>query len=204
MAKPLKLRVQGDIQLRAPGVFTRKSLSSFLHRHTTSTAYLRALASGQARVDLDGAPAGKISDEHRQAAVAELERRRELHAARRALEREAQRAVQRDAQQQALQAYAAQADARRERASLLRAFESTTLTLANFCALKSISPTDLESALALARQDREQVAQQPSQPPARTEPPDRHNDERRHRGAGSKRQELQRSAPGPRKAAAGH
>ena len=35
---------------------------------------------------------------------------------------------------------------------MLRAFESTTLTLANFCALKSISQTELESSLALARE----------------------------------------------------
>lgn len=92
-AKPLKLRIQADIQQRAPGLFNRKSLSVFLHRHTTSNGYLKALANAPARVDLDGQPAGEVSDEHRQAAVAELERRRGLHEARRAAEREAQRAA---------------------------------------------------------------------------------------------------------------
>ncbi len=207
-AKPLKLRIQADIQQRAPGLFTRKSLSNFLHRHTTSTAYLRALANGESRIDLDGGSAGEISDEHRQAAAAELERRRELHAARRTAERDAQRevqrAAQREAQQQAVREHAAQTDVRRDRAGLLRAFESTTLTLANFCALKSIAPADLEASLALARQDREQAPQQPSHPaarPARTDPRD---DDRRNRGAGKKRHEQPRPVPASRKAPADH
>ena len=92
--KPIKLRIQADIQQRAPGVFTKKALSVFLHRHTTSTAYLNALATAPARVDLDGAPAGDIDDEHRQAAVVELERRRLVHQERRAAEQAARRAAQ--------------------------------------------------------------------------------------------------------------
>ena len=60
--KPIKLRIQVDIQQRAPGVFTRKALSIFLHRHTTSTAYLRALTASPHRFDLDGLPAGEIAD----------------------------------------------------------------------------------------------------------------------------------------------
>jgi ProP effector len=95
--KPLKLRIQADIQQRAPGQFTRKTLSIFLHRHTTSTAYLKALVAATQRVDLDGAEAGEVADEHRQAAVEELERRRALHDARRAAEREAQRQARGDA-----------------------------------------------------------------------------------------------------------
>jgi sRNA-binding protein len=82
--KPLKLRIQADIQQRAPGVFTRKTLSPFLHRHTTSTPYLKALVASADRFDLDGQPAGVVADEHRQAAQVELERRRALVAARRA------------------------------------------------------------------------------------------------------------------------
>ncbi|MBA2723214.1 MAG: ProQ/FinO family protein, partial [Methylibium sp.] len=72
--RPLKLRIQADVQQRAPGVFTRKALSVFLHRHTTSTAYLRALADAADRIDLDGLPAGPVNDEHRQAAATELQR----------------------------------------------------------------------------------------------------------------------------------
>jgi ProP effector len=91
--KPIKLRIQADIHQRAPGVFTKKALSFFLQRHTTRTAYLRALVvEGATRVDLDGHPAGEISAEHRDAAGVELERRRVLVEARKRAEREAARA----------------------------------------------------------------------------------------------------------------
>ena len=41
--KPLKLRIQVDIQERAPGVFTKQALSAFFRRHTGSTSYLIAV-----------------------------------------------------------------------------------------------------------------------------------------------------------------
>ncbi|KPF49922.1 hypothetical protein D621_13780, partial [beta proteobacterium AAP51] len=96
-ALPLKLRIQADIQARVPGVFTKKSLSIFLHRHTTSTAYLRALAQNPTRHDLDGQPAGEVAEEHRVAATAEVERRRAIVEARRQAERAAQRQAPRGA-----------------------------------------------------------------------------------------------------------
>ncbi|MBN8511186.1 MAG: prop effector ProQ, partial [Burkholderiales bacterium] len=37
--KPLKLRIQADIQARAPGVFTKAALSAFLRRHTGRHGY---------------------------------------------------------------------------------------------------------------------------------------------------------------------
>lgn len=96
--KPIKLRIQADIDQRAPGVFTRKALSVFLHRYTTGTAYLRALvAEGATRIDLDGQPAGEISAEHRDAAAAELERRRAIVEAKKQAGREAARASRQDA-----------------------------------------------------------------------------------------------------------
>lgn len=233
--RPIKLRIQSDIQQRAPGLFTRRSLSPFLHRHTTSTAYLKALIASPHRFDLDGAPAGEVSDEHRQAAVAELERRRMLHEARRAELRQAQRARSRPAAATAQETGAApdappdhvasaigpkrdapprgrghredprrrpdRADrpprpaqparspgrppherptretpvaetpprdasaapqvappaaddsARRERALLLRAFETSTLSRANFCVLKRIDPATLDALLEQARSE---------------------------------------------------
>ncbi len=258
-ALPIKLRIQADIQQRAPGLLNKKSLSIFLHRHTTSTAYLKALAGAQQRIDLDGAPAGEIADEHRQAAVAELERRRALFEARRAAEREAQRQAHAAARREGavppapgaagpggpggaadndrrsqrpgerrdgrrgdrgdargparkaapggpgaaahrpppgprpererareVSAFRGPLDveprqereaapplpvtaedaARRDRALLLRTFESSTLTRANFCVLKRISEVDLEAALALARQERDQRSG-PTKPPSR-------------------------------------
>lgn len=191
--KPLKLRIQADVQQRAPGIFTRKSLSIFLHRYTTSTAYLKAMAGAPERVDLDGLPAGPVADEHRQAALAELQRRRASHDERRAAERDAARAAgrkaqdearevqrkvqdevreaQRKAQDEARCVNEVQGQGRVERAALLRAYESTTLTRANFCALKGLPQAELDAALAQARQDRERQVQAPRPPPsARQEP----------------------------------
>ncbi|MEP6876402.1 MAG: ProQ/FinO family protein, partial [Burkholderiales bacterium] len=114
--KPLKLRIQVDIQERAPGVFTKQALSAFFRRHTGSTSYLIAVSKAPHRIDLDGQPAGEVSAEHRQIALDELARRRSNNDARRGLE-----------EQQ-----------RFNRAGLLRDFQITTLTRANFCVLKGV------------------------------------------------------------------
>jgi ProP effector len=137
-AKPIKLRIQADIQARAPGEFTKSTLSAFLRRHTGSTGYLIALTKAPQRLDLDGQPAGEISAEHRQAAVDELARRRQVQEQRRHAEE----------------------DQRRERALLLRAFRSTTLTKENFCALKGMAPEALDAALAQAEQEAQQAPPQ--------------------------------------------
>lgn len=129
--KPIKLRIQNDIQERAPGVFTKAELSAFLRRHTATTAYLVALTKAPGRVDLDGAPAGELSEEHRRIAAEELARRRTRHEEKRRLE---------DQQ-------------RRNRATLLRDFERTTLTPANFCALKGIAVEELDGLLERARSE---------------------------------------------------
>ena len=160
---PLKLRVQADIQARAPGVFTRKGLSGFLHRYTTGTPYLLALTRQTQRFDLDGQPAGEVAAEHLEAATTELARRRAIVDARRVQERAAQRTAQKEAEasnrlehekQQAQQAeQAKQQQGQRERALLLRAFETSTLTRANFCALKGLAEADLEQQLVRAREE---------------------------------------------------
>lgn len=127
--KPLKLRIQVDIQERAPGVFTKQALSAFFRRHTGSTSYLIAVSKAAHRFDLDGQASGEISDEHRQVALDELARRRANQESRRELE-----------EQQ-----------RRNRAGLLRDFQATTLTQANFCVLKGVPPDELDGLLEIAR-----------------------------------------------------
>ncbi|MGE5451474.1 MAG: ProQ/FINO family protein [Acidobacteriota bacterium] len=149
---PLKLRIQADIQERAPGVFTKAVLSAFLRRYTGSHAYLTGLTKATQRFDLDGQPAGEITDEHRKAASDELTRRRDNKNAQRELE-----------EQQ-----------RHNRATLLRDFERTTLTPANFCALKGIPVEALDGLLALARQDA--LENPPAADPRRG--PDRRSDRR--------------------------
>lgn len=148
-AKPLKLRIQTDIQARAPGRFSRRLLSAFLHRHTGSTGYLIALTKAPHRYDLDGQPAGEISDEHREAAIAELARRRGSHESRLAQE-----------EQQ-----------RRNRAALLHDWQTTTLTRANFCALKGVAADELDGLLERAREEAEAWAQRRPPAPARDHRP---------------------------------
>lgn len=82
--KPVKLRIQDDIQARAPNQFTKRALTTFFRRHTTSTSYLIALTRAEHRFDLDGVAAGPVIDEHRQAALDELARRRARRDAQRA------------------------------------------------------------------------------------------------------------------------
>ena len=150
-SKPLKLRIQADIQERAPGVFAKQALSAFLRRHTGRTGYLMAMTRSPHRFDLDGQPSGEISAEHRQAAADELARRRGLR-----------------------QATADQAEeGRRLRASLLRDFEQTTLTRDNFCALKGIAPQALDALLATARQEAQARPAPPQPRPGHPAPPGR-------------------------------
>ncbi len=152
--KPLKLRIQVDIQERAPGVFTKQALSAFFRRHTGSTAYLIAVSKATQRFDLDGQPSGELSAEHRQVALDELARRRANQQSRLELE-----------EQQ-----------RRNRAGLLHDFQTTTLTKANFCALKGVPVDELDGLLAIARAEFEErargapVTTPPRRPPRRAAP----------------------------------
>jgi ProP effector len=178
-AKPLKLRIQADIKERAPGVFTKAVMSAFLRRHTGTTAYLIALTKAEHRVDLDGQPAGDITDEHRQVAQEELDRRRVLHQERRAQEAQAERASrdkaraeERTAQQQQRAEQELQEQKRRNRAQLLRDFEKTTLTRANFCVLKGLPESDLDRVLEQARKEAAEWAA--NRPPMAVDAPREH------------------------------
>jgi sRNA-binding protein len=205
-ALPLKLRIQADIQQRAPGLFNKKSLSIFLHRYTTGNAYLKALAQAPHRFDLDGQPAGEVNDEHRSAAVTELERRKAIFEDRRHLEREQQReaalaARRAQAAQQAARHAAhdaAEAEGRRDRAGVLRAFEATTLTTANFCALKGLVEAELPALLERARQERAQRATEPQSAPRPDRPGrPRQTQEPRRDGGGPPRNGPREGRAGP-------
>ena len=232
--KPIKLRIHADIQARAPGQFSKRTLGIFFSRYTTTTPYLKALAApGAQRCDLDGQPAGEIAEEHRSAAAEEVARRQAIAAERRAAwrkppapqrapaepvaadgdarparasrapregppgaERHADAARDRPGRDEGAREAGRQAaprrpppgphraashgdapprggaapDARsetpvltpalpvdpaqRERAMLLRAFEASPLSKANFCALKGMAEAALEAALAQAQAER--------------------------------------------------
>jgi sRNA-binding protein len=197
VAKPLKLRIQADIKERAPGVFTKAVMSAFLRRHTGTTAYLIALTKAEHRFDLDGQPAGEITDEHRQVAQEELDRRRAVHQERRVKEAEAERAnrdkaraEERAAQTQQREEQELQEQKRRNRAQLLRDFEKTTLTRANFCVLKGLPESDLDRVLEIARKE---AAEAPAPQADRPHAP--RGDRRDQRPAGPRR-DGDRPAPG--------
>ena len=157
MAKPLKLRIQADIQARAPGLFTKQLLSVVLRRYTGSHSYLVALTQATHRFDLDGAPAGELSPEHKQAAIDELLLRRtaqrEAHRSQRQTQSDQQKDTQRISQRDEAASRALEQQKRYNRATLLRDFENTTLTPANFSALKGLTVEAMGGYLATAREE---------------------------------------------------
>ena len=163
--RPLKLRIAADIQQEVPNTFTKRALSAFLHRHTTSTLYLKALASEPNRYDLSGAAAGEVSAEHRQAAAEEVQRRRAMQQQRRVGAIESQRKAE-IAQREA------DGRERAARARVLRAFETSNLTRPNFCTLMGVANAELDALLAQARDERQRHAAAPAaHPPAAARPP---------------------------------
>lgn len=161
--KPVKLRIQADIQERAPGKFTKAQLSAFLRRFTGGTGYLIALTQAKTRFDLDGQPAGEITEEHLKAAQEELARRRGLK----------QEREQADQEQHRLEV-----QQRRNRAQLLWDFERTTLTEANFCVLKGTTAEELPGLLEIARKERAEAPPAPPREARRDGPPPRRDDRR--------------------------
>jgi len=174
--KPLKLRVQADIQQRAPGQFTKTQLSAFLRRHTGSTGYLIALSKAKNRYDLDGQPGDELSDEHRKVAQEELNRRRGVQQERVALE----------------------AQQRHNRAGLLHDFERTTLTLPNFCVLKGVTAEELPGLLEIARAERLERPEPAPLRSGRPGAPSRDGRERRPDRSGGRGRSPERVEAGPR------
>ena len=72
--KPLALKIDASILARFPD-FDRKSLRTALRIHTASTRYLKAVERSAERFDLDGNPAGEVTDEQRAHAVTTLKER---------------------------------------------------------------------------------------------------------------------------------
>lgn len=66
-ARPLAIGVHKTILERMPEL-TRAQVSRALKIHTGSTRYLKALSNAEQRFDLDGQPAGEVTEEQREAA----------------------------------------------------------------------------------------------------------------------------------------
>lgn len=72
--QPLAIGIHKVIMARMPDL-GEGSLRVALKRHTNSTKYLKAIANGSERYDLDNQPAGEISAEQRQQALATIKER---------------------------------------------------------------------------------------------------------------------------------
>lgn len=72
--KPLALKIDASIAARMPDI-DRKSLRAAMRMHTASTRYLKAVERAQQRFDLDGQPAGEVTDEQRTHASTTLRER---------------------------------------------------------------------------------------------------------------------------------
>ncbi len=72
--KPLALKIDAAIHERFPE-FDRKSLRAALRMYTGATRYLKAVERSAERFDLDGNPAGEVTDEQRAHAATTLKER---------------------------------------------------------------------------------------------------------------------------------
>ncbi len=91
---PLAIGIDKQVFEKMPEV-SKKSLRLAMRSHTISTRYLKEMEKGTVRLNLDGSPAGEVTDENRQHASEQLkerfkkqaEQRREAEAAAKAEQR---------------------------------------------------------------------------------------------------------------------
>lgn len=74
---PLKLGVFQELMARHPEQFERAGLKAALGLHTRSARYLQSVAAGKQRHDLDGAAVQDVAPEHVYLALLELYRRKQ-------------------------------------------------------------------------------------------------------------------------------
>ena len=92
--KPLALKIDSSILARFSD-FDRKNLRIALRMHTASTKYLKAVERGTERFDLDGKPAGEVTQEQREHAATLLKERFAAVAKQQREKREAEEAERR-------------------------------------------------------------------------------------------------------------
>jgi ProP effector len=85
--QPLAIGIHKAIKLRLPDIGEGK-LRMALKGYTASTKYLKAIANGKQRFDLDGNPAGDVTAEQRQQALETIKERFRKAAERKKAEQE--------------------------------------------------------------------------------------------------------------------
>ena len=171
---PLKLGTYEDIVARHPDVFKTDDLKVAMGLHARSTRYLEAVAAGLARHDLDGNPVEPVAAEHVHHAIMEVFRRKQartkddlrpqlqariiaaIEASGLSREAYAERVRGRDevagaALDDAVAELGRQA-AKRE--ALLRAFEASGKSEAEFADMYGMDPAEVVATLHRARADK--------------------------------------------------
>lgn len=169
---PLKRGIFQDLQAAHPDLFEREALKLALGIHTRSTRYLQSVAEGKPRHDLQGQPVEAMAPEHIHQALLEVHRRRQGRSAEdlqpklvarivRAIqasgltrEEYAERMHSRDEAANAVlaEALAALAALQAREEALLRAYEASGKTVAEFADMYGMDPRTAERSLANARQ----------------------------------------------------
>ena len=172
--RPLKRGIYEDLLAAHGEALEAEALKAALGIHTRATRYLNAVASGQPRRNLQGEAVEVVAPEQRHHAIVEVFRRRQSRSPEdmgpqlrqriaRAFEasglgREAYATLVRgrdEAINAATEAALDEASARIAReAALLRAFESSGLSVAAFADGYGMTPDDAQRALERARQRR--------------------------------------------------
>ena len=169
---PLKRGIFQDLQAAHPDLFEREALKLALGIHTRSTRYLQSVAEGKPRHDLQGQPVEAMAPEHIHQALLEVHRRRQGRSAEdlqpklvarivRAIqasgltrEEYAERMHSRDEAANAVlaEALAALAALQAREEALLRAYEASGKTVAEFADMYGMDPRTAERSLHNARQ----------------------------------------------------
>ena len=169
---PLKRGIFQDLLAAHPDLFEREALKLALGIHTRSTRYLQGVAEGKPRHDLQGQPVEAMAPEHIHQALLEVHRRRQgrggedlrpklvarivraIQASGLTREEYAERMHSRDEAANAVLAEAlaelAALQAREE--ALLRAYEASGKTVAEFADMYGMDPRTAERSLHNARQ----------------------------------------------------
>ena len=169
---PLKRGIFQDLMAAHPEQFEREALKQALGIHTRSTRYLQCVAAGQPRHDLQGQPVEDMAPEHVHQALLEVYRRRQgrgpddllpklrarivrnIEASGLTREDYAERVRTRDEAANALldEALAELAAKQAREEALLRAFEASGKSLAEFADMYGMDPRTVERSLHSARQ----------------------------------------------------
>jgi sRNA-binding protein len=171
---PLKLGVYQELLALHPDAFKKEDLKIALGLHARSTRYLEAVAAGEKRHDLNGAPVEPVAPEHVHHAILEVFKRRQARTEEdlrpklraRLIEAIEASGLTREEYMLAVrtndetsnavldEAFAEVGAKTAKREALLRAFEASGRTVAEFAEMYGMDPAEVGRTLERARAGR--------------------------------------------------